>query len=194
MARVGMRHLVFASISTENAGSAPTYASPGLVLGRAVRGARTPNRYDAKLYGDDGIAESYNGLKDISIEVETTELEEESAATIGLFKTIGTDNKVYRQTNKPTAFGGVGWVETHVRKGTTYYIGYWIYKTQLASGQEEARTRGENLEYGTQSLTGTALPAFTDADGDDAYTDTKVFTSLTSAIAWLDGLANIPST
>ena len=191
MARVGMRHLVFAPITQENAGAAPTYGT-GVVLGRAVRGARTPNRYDAKLYGDDGIAESYNGLKDISIEVETTELEEDNAVTLGLFKAVGTGaDKIYRQTGNPTVYGGCGWVETHVRRGVTLYIAYWIYKTQLGAGQEEARTKGENLEYGTQSLTGTGMPAFTDTDGDDAYTDTKVFQSLTEAITWLDNLANI---
>ena len=194
MARVGMKHLVFATIGTENTGAAPTYASPGVVLGRAVRGSRTPNRYDGKLYGDDGLAESYNGIKDISVEVETTEIEEATAAVLGIFKTVGSGvNLTYRMTNKPTPFGGCGWIETHVRKGVTYYVGFWIYKTQLGTGQEEARTLGDNMEYGTQSLTGTAMAAFTDTDGDDAYTDTKVFTSLTSAIAWLDGLANIPS-
>lgn len=195
MARVGMRHLVFATISTENANAAPTYASPGVVIGRAVRGSRTPNRYDGKLYGDDGLAESYNGIRDITVEVETTEIEEATAATLGLFKAVGTGNTlVYRTTNKPTPYGGVGWVETHVRKGVTYYIGYWIYKTQLGSTQEEAKTLGENMEYGTHSLSGTAMPAFTDTDGDDAYTDTKVFTTLSSAIGWVDGLANIAST
>ena len=195
MARVGMRHLVFATISTENANTAPTYASPGLVLGRAVRGSRTPNRYDGKLYGDDGLAESYNGIKDMSIEVETTELEEASAVTLGIFKTVGTgDAIVYRMTNKPTVFGGCGWVEHHVRKGVNYWVGFWIYKTQLATGQEEAKTMGDTMEYGTSALTGTAMAAFTDTDGDDAYTDTKVFTTLSSAISWVDGKANIPST
>ena len=194
MARVGMKHLVFATIGTESATTAPTYGSPGLVLGRAVRGSRTPNRYDGKLYGDDGIAESYNGVRDMTVEVETTELVEASATTLGIFKTVGTgDNTVYRTTDKPTAFGGCGWVETHIRKGVTSYVGFWIYKTQLATGTQEAKTKGENLEYGTETLTGTALPAFADSDGDSVYTETKVFTTLSSAISWLDGLANIPA-
>jgi len=191
MARVGMKHLVFAPIATENASAAPTY-SGGVVLGRAVRGNRTPTRYDAKLYGDDGLAESYNGLKEIGVEIETTELVEANAVTMGILKAVGTgETLTYRQTQKPTVFGGCGWVETHVRHGVELYVAIWIYKVQLAPGNEEARTRGDNLEYGTESMTGTSMAAFADTDGDDVYYELKVCTSLTAATTWLDGLAGL---
>lgn len=190
MARVGMKHLVFAPISQENDGAAPTYGA-GAVLGRAVRGARTPTRYDAKLHGDDGIAESYNGLKEVGVEIETTELEEANAVKLGIYKAItsGTGTSAvttYRQTQKPTAYGGLGWVETHVRKGETLYVSVWIYKVQLAPGTIESKTLGDNLEYGTSSLSGVSLPPFADADGDDAYCDLQVFKSLDDAMDWVD--------
>lgn len=189
MARVGMKHLMFAPIATESASAAPTYGD-SVVVGRAVRGARTPVRYDGKLYGDDGIAESYNGMKEITMEVETTELEEANAVAMGIYKAVGTGTAVaYRQTNKPTAFGGWGWVETHVRKGVEFYVAIWVYKAQLAPGAVESRTRGDNLEYGTDSLTGTSLAAFTDSDGEDAYYDLKVCTTLAAAIDWLESIA-----
>lgn len=189
MARVGMKHLMFAPISAENASAAPTYGD-SVVLGRAVRGARTPTRYDAKLYGEDGIAESYNGMKEISVEIETTELEEANAVAMGIYKQIGTGTSIsYRQTQKPTAFGGCGWVETHVRRGVELFIAIWIYKVQLSPGAEEAKTRGDNLEYGTTSMTGTSMPAFADTDGDDAYYDLKVCTSLADAVTWLETIA-----
>jgi len=189
MARVGMKHLVFAPITAENTNAAPTYGDM-VVLGKAVRGNRTPTRYDAKLYGDDGLAESYNGMKEIGVEVETTHLVEDNAVALGIYKKSGTgDAVIYRQTQKPTAYGGCGWIETHVRDGVELFVAIWIYKVQLAPGNEEARTRGENLEYGTSSLSGTSMPAFADTDGDDVYYDLKVFSSYTAAQTWLDDQA-----
>lgn len=190
MARIGMRHLVFAPITAE-ANNTVTYGT-GLVIGRAVRGAVTINRYDAKLYGDDALAEAYNGVKDLSLEIETTELEEANAATMGILKatTSGSDT-TYSITDDPGVYGGCGWVQVVQRKGVVKYKAIWVYKTCLGNGSDESATKGDSLTFGTNTLSGAGLAVQVDSTGTNHYMKEQVFDTLSAAVAYLDGLANI---
>ena len=192
MARIGMRHLVFAPIEAEANGTI-TYGT-GLVIGRAVRGAMTLNRYDGKLYGDDTIAESYNAVRDISLEIETTELEEEKAAAMGLLKATSTGSgttatTTYSVTDAPGNYGGVGWVQVLQRFGQIKYKAVWVRKAQLGNENDESNTKQDSINFGTNALTGTALGV--ESGEDVIFTDEQVFATLSAAVAWLDGKANI---
>lgn len=191
MARTGLDYLVFSPITAENSNAAPTYGQ-GFVIGRAVRAAITENRYDAKLYGDDHIAEAYNGVRDCNVEIETTEITEATMVKLGLRKAVTSGQQtVYRMTDEPTPYGGLGYAEPLMRFGVMKYRATWLYKVQLGMGGWEAQTKGENLTYGTESMTGTALPLPVDATGANSCLDQAVFDTLAEAETWLNNLAGI---
>ena len=189
MAKVGMRHLVYAPITAESSGSAITYGA-GAIMGKAVRGAVTYNRNDNPLYGDDVIAENDNGVTGYQLEVETTTLVPAiEKAVLGLAQNVD----VYTVTDASAPYVGVGYLQVIIRNGVTIFRGVWYYKVQFGLESEETQTRQQNIEWSVPSLSGTGFGVYIDASGHAAFRQQKEFSSAADAEAWLDTLANIGS-
>ena len=73
MAKVGMRHLVYAKVATETPGTGITYTG-GADMAPARRGNVNFDRPDNPLYGDDVMQDNDNGITGVTVEVETTDL------------------------------------------------------------------------------------------------------------------------
>lgn len=190
MAKIGLTHVAWAPITAENEGTGvPTYGT-GIILGRGIRATATENRADAKLYGDNKVAERANNLLSVDLEYELTELVEANAEAIGLIDACATATDGYEGTDDATNYGGTGYIEHIVRHGVPAYKGRWYYKAQLGRNADEARTRGDNVEFGTPTLAGEAM-AIDDGSGKNKFYIEKVHATLTAALTWLKGKANI---
>lgn len=192
MARVGMRHLVCAPITTETTGSAIAYGT-GMLMGRAVRGNLQWERNDNPLYGDDVEAESDNGVTGYTLDVGTTELlENVAAAVLGLTAGTGeghTDE--YETTDAAAPYVGCGYIQVLRRKGETKYKALWYHKVQFGIQSEESRTKEKTITWGTPELHGTGFGVYNDNSGKAKFRIEKLCATEAAAITWLNGLAGI---
>ena len=190
MARIGMRHVVAAPISTETSGSAIEYGT-GVVDGHGTQGIVNWQRSDNPLYGDDVIVENDNGPTGYTLEIGVTEMLETVEATVLGYVADTTDTGAYEITDAAAPYCGSGYVQVIRRKGVTKYKAVWFHKAQFGISTEETRTKQQTIEWGTPVMTGQGLGVYIDNSGKAKFRRQKMFDTEAAAVTWLNGLANI---
>lgn len=194
MARIGMKHLVYAPISAEGSNSI-TYGT-GVLAEHARRGAVTYNWAEGSLYGDDLLAEYAKECRGADIEVEMTELDAAVAVLLGLEKVKSGSGAtaVYTMKSENQVRVGFGFIQTQVVNGTKLYRAFWFHKVSFTPGNEESATKEDTIAWGSPTISGKCWTVDLDDSGEPQVRDFKDFTTEAAAAAWLDGLANVPST
>lgn len=191
MARIGMKHPVWAELVKETPGQMPTYGT-GVVIGAAISGTVTINRNNTELYADDALKESDNGATGGTIALEVDDVADEELATI-TGATRNEDSSI-DLTGDPSPYGGYGYIEERSINNVKSYSAIWFFKVMLGQSSINAQTRGQNTSYATTPLDGTLSTVIPAADMKNHLWRRKSFTKLEEAFAWLDGLANITNT
>lgn len=196
MAYIGLQHVVAAKLGTETDGSAPTYQSGGMVIGKAMAANLTLNRNDNPLYADDAEAENDNGvvggtieinIDDLSIEARKFVLGEEEVTT-------GTGNSAtteYWTTEEAAPYVGVGYLRVRRKNGTTSYEALWYPKVQFGENNENASTKGQQIEWQTPTIIGRIMGVRPDSTLKAKFRARKTFETLAAAVAWLDDKAGV---
>ena len=196
MAYIGLRYPVAAPVATEVAGSPVTY-SAGTVMGKAISANITWERNDNPLYADDTIAEDDNGITGGTIEFNADDFSDDVRELIlGLIAEMDTSTPpaktgVYDMTDAAAPYVGFGFIRVRRKAGTTTYQGVWICKVQFSENSENAQTKGQNVEWGTPTLTGRIMGVQEDSSGAILYRKHKTFDSEAGAKSWLNTLAGI---
>jgi len=193
MAKVGMKHAVFAAISAHTDGSAITY-SAGKQLGAAISAEVTFTRNDNPLYGDDVVQEQDNSMTSYQIAFDSTTLTNETRAALLGEVATGTDTeKEYKVQDAAAPNVGFGYIRVLRRAGTTYYEGFWFWKVQFALDNESDQTKQEQINWGTNPITGRGQGVYLDSSGAVDFYIHKKFDSFSAALTWLNSKANISS-
>lgn len=191
-ANVGMVHPVAARVSAYTAGSSITYAS-GMVVSEA-RGANLSwERSDGRFYGDDVQLDSDNGIVGYTIEFEPTGLSD-SARALLLGEVAASDE--YSVTDAAAPEVGFGYVRVMRAPGTggaitESYEAWWFYKLRFSVNQEETRTKERNIEWRTPTLNGSGDGVQLSAEDTLTFAVHKTFSTLATAIAYVNGKAGI---
>lgn len=188
MPKVGMRHVVAALVDTasEIAGQALTYKD-ALIATRAVAADITYDRSENKYYADDSLAESDNAATSGTISITGSEFLPEARAALFGLKVIEEGNvKIYRTTSEPSPYIGLGYMTTLIYKGKYKYFANWIHKMQFALSGENARTKGETIEWQDETATGNIMGVSIDNTGAIAFMDQVEFDTAGKAIEWLN--------
>ena len=193
MAKIGMRHLVYAVVATETPGTGITYTG-GADLAPAVSGNLTYDRSDNPLYGDDVMQDSDNGITGFSLDITTTELSAANEAALLGYTVDGTDATLYSVTDVAAPYVGVGFVQVLRRRGTVTYRALWFPKVQFGISSEETQTRQQSIEWGTPTLNGKGFGVYLDASGAATFRMQKECATLAAAQTFLDGKAGISRT
>lgn len=188
MAFVGLRHPVFAPITSETDGTEPVYGS-GVVIGRAMTADISFRRADTALYADDVAVDADNSVTGGTVTLGTDDVSDEAGKAM-LGDTAGENGEI-AESCAPTPYGGFGYMRVRRLKGVTTYIGYWLYKVQFARGDESAKTKGESLEWQTPTLSGTIMGVYPDDSGEPRCRIRKSFAKASEAEAWIDARAKI---
>lgn len=188
MAFVGLRHPVFAPITSETDGTEPVYGS-GVVIGRAIKADVAFKRTDAKLYGDDIACEADNAITGGTVTLGIDDVSDEAA--VAMLGEVKKETGEIVEYSRSAPYGGFGYLRVRRLRGVTSYIAYWLYKVQFARGDENAATRGESLEWQTPTVQGNMMGVYPDDAGEPAVRTHKSFNTEKDAIAWLDGKARI---
>lgn len=197
MAHVGMKYPVAVPWKEGN-----TYEGTGFVLGRAINFTGTPNKSDAKLYADDGVAETDLAIKDLgtSMNVDDMELKVQADILGHSYKAASgegeaaTPEEIEIGSEDVAPYFGVGFYKRRRKNNITSFTVIWLYKVQHSEPTENAETKGNSTNFQTPTIEGTAYPVeITDGDGKKKMSVGKklVFKDEASAKTWLDKQANI---
>lgn len=187
--RIGMQYAVAAPISTEVEGQAITYGT-GFRVGNAVAATITWNRTDNSHYGDDAEDARDNGITSGDIEFTNSGiLATARAALLGETKVGSTDE--YEMSVDATPSVGFGYVRVIRKSGVIVYEGIWLHKVQFGENTINDNTKGEAIEWGETTLNGRIFAVKDNAQMVQHIMAHQEFASLATAIAYLNGKANI---
>lgn len=194
MAKIGLMNPVYAKIKAEAENGAITYED-GKIFGKAISASVTFTTNSNPLYGDDTIIENDNSITGAEITLGVDDIDEvDQVALLGSIKTGetgDTDTTEYQDANVGAPYVGVGYIQVRRKNGVVSYIGNWFHKVQFNKPDEETNTKGENIEWQTDTITGTALGVHIDTSGSAYFRAKKPFTTYAAALTWLKGKAGI---
>ena len=193
MAKVGMRHLVYALVATETPGTGITYQG-GADLAPAVSGSLNYERSDNPLYGDDVMQDNDNAITGFTLDIETTELSAANEAALLGYTVDTTDTTLYSVTDANAPYVGVGFIQVLRRRGTVTYRALWFPKVQFGISSEETQTRQQSVEWGTPTLNGKGFGVYLDSTGAATFRMQKECSTLAAAKSFLDTKAGITRT
>jgi phi13 family phage major tail protein len=187
MANIGLTNIWFSKL-TEGTGGTAVYEG-ATNLGKAVSCSVSINNNDAKLYGDDALAESDNSFSNGTITLGVTDDDDTVFAPL-LGHEISEAGEVTKTANDAAPFVGIGRIVTKMVNGVYKYKVEFLCKVKFAEPSRDENTKGESIEFGTPSIEGTIA---TLGDTDGTWSKSKTFTSKSDALTYLQGLLAAPT-
>lgn len=180
MAHVGMKNPYAVAIDPETG----KYTGEIFKIGKAINFSGTPNNVDVKLWADDGVAESDKGVTDYSVSLNVDEVSLENQGKLlghEYVPATETEPETLDIKNSDSApYFGTGFYKRRRKNGVTSYTAVWLQKVQFASPAENGETKGETINFQTDTLEGSAF-------NNDAGSIIKkaVFSDEEKALAWI---------
>lgn len=194
MAKIGMKHPVYAPVSSGGEGSAMVYGA-GAVLCHAISADVTINRRDNPLYGDDMKIENDKGVTDYSIAFVGDDVP--NAARVAMLGEVAVQQSSavthYEINDDNPPYVGFGYYRVLMVDNVKIFEGFWYHKVQFAIDNENATSKNEQIDWGTYNLTGTGFGVETDNTGTIHMFDRMQFSTEAAALAWVNGRAGISS-
>ena len=186
MARIGLTNIWFSNL-TEASGGTATYDG-AKQLGKAVSTNFSPNTSDAKLYGDDALAESDSAATGGTLTLGVTDDDDTIFAPL-LGHTISDGEVIYKSTDA-APYVGVGYILSKLVNGAKKFKVDFFYKCKFKDMSVEQQTKGESIEFTTPTVEGD-ISVLGDADG--TWRKSETFDSLSEALTYLKGLMAAPT-
>lgn len=166
----GVLDLHYAIMTGEDtSAAAPTYGEPK-VLAKSIEVTVTPRYREGSLYASNAAVRREKRIDGYDVSMNVDQVLAEIRAEITGRKTD--KNGVQIITGSQEApYVALGFAQTKDNNGQELW---WIYKGKFSESERTARTRGENIEYQTPTLTGQfdrrifddALAAIVDSDAE----------------------------
>lgn len=182
MANIGLTNIWFSKL-TEGAGGTPNYEG-ATNLGKAVSCSVSITNNEAKLYGDDTLAESDTSFSNGTITLGVTDDDEAVFAPL-LGHTIDASGEVVKTTNDAAPYVGIGRIVTKMVNGVYKYKVEFLYKVKFSEPSRGENTKGESIEFGTPSIEG-LISALDDVNG--TWSKSKTFNTKSDALTYLKNL------
>lgn len=179
MAKIGVQNFLY-GILTEATDGTATYGA-GKKPGKAVSCSVSISSNDAKLYADDGLAESDTSFQSGTVSIELDNADISTQAEL-LGHTV-TGDEMVRNANDVAPYVGLGRIVTKMVGGNYQYKVEFLNKVKFSEPSQENTTKGESVEFGTTTLEGIVS---TLANGN--WSKTETFDTMSEAKAYLNGL------
>lgn len=189
MAKIGIKGLTYAAYTSGGEGAAIVYSSGTKLDDYMIRADISEERADTPFYADDHKIDVENSMTGMSVTLELSNFTDAlDTALLGHKAGTGSELNV---TDGGAPFVGVGFIRKERFKGTASYHAYWVYKLQFTKDNDSAQTKGESMEFQTESLTGQAVAVQLSSDGDIIYYSHLRAATEAAARTWLNGKAGI---
>lgn len=198
MATTGIKHPVYAVISTFPSGAKPTYnASKSGVLGKAIKADVTLNFAEGSLYADDSLAEYATKFQNGSISAGFDELTPQKYADILGYRidATGGSSILRKGANDVAPHCGFGYYKTKMIDGVKKYEARVFYNVVFKESGDNAETATDSINFQTLELAATILPVI--GYNQDDYMESQIFDTHTAAETYLHtvlGITGTPST
>lgn len=191
-ASVGMLYPVFAKLSTHTDGSMPTYLT-GRVIQEARSASVTYEYNDNPLYGDNRIVDEDNGLTGMSIEFESTGLNDEDRKLLFGEDMYNTTEGQWISDNE-TPYGGFAYIRKMRDNGVRKYEVWLTLKIKFTEQRQETKTQeGNQISWGTPTISGRAASIDVDGSGKLRYQIHRTFETISAAKTWINTMLNVPA-
>jgi phi13 family phage major tail protein len=188
MARIGLKGLTQAQVSTGGSGTAMVYTGGSTVADLMVSADVTLNRDDVKLHADNHAVERANGMNGGTISLELASLPD-TLVTKLLGYAVSSSTVTY--TGEEAPYVGFGYIVGEISGGAKTYRGFWFPKVQFGLENDSAKTKGESTEFSTHQLQGEILGVITTTGGKVEYYYSHSAATESAVRTWLNGQANI---
>jgi phi13 family phage major tail protein len=180
MAKIGLNNFRYGKLTEAQDGTATYGAAKKPAKAVSCNVSITNN--DAKLYADDGLAESDTSFNNGTV---TMGIDNDDLATMAdlLGHTYSEENGIVRSADDTAPYVGLGRVVTRMVNGVLNYKVEFLNKVKFAEPSQEDTTKGDGVEFGTTEIEGTVSAL---ANGE--WSTAKVFTDKAAAITYLESL------
>lgn len=180
MANIGLSNLWWARLTEAQDGTASYDGAK--TLGKAVSTSVSVSNNEAKLYGDDALAESDTSFASGTITVGVTD-DDDSIFCPLLGHTMGADNIVIKKSTDAAPYVGLGRIVMKMVNSQYKYKVEFLPKVKFSEPSRDENTKGESVEFSTPSIEGIFAQL---ADG--TWNKSKTFDSKADALTWLQSL------
>ena len=189
-ASIGLLYPVFAPLDTHTDGSMPTYGT-GRVIQEA-RGASITYEYnDNPLHGDNRIVDEDNGMTGLTIEFESTGLNDEDRQVLFGEDLYGTSGAQW-VSDSETPYGGFAYIRRMRDNGVRTYEAWIILKVKFTETRQETRTQeGNQITWGTPTISGRGASLDVDGSGKLRYQLHQTFETISAAKTWINTMLNV---
>lgn len=192
MAKIGIKCLTYAPYTSGGEGSAIVYGTGVQLNDYMIRADVGEERVDVDFYADDHKIDTENSMTGVTLTLElanmTEALEKAMLGYVAESSTAGADLMI---TDASAPFVGCGFYRKERFKGAVSYKCYWVYKVQFNRDSDSTTTKGENLEFQTESVNGDAVGVQLTSAGPIVYYVTNRQDTEAGAVAWLKTKAGI---
>lgn len=150
MATIGLKNLYFAPLTDE---ATLTYGTP-VKLAAAIEANVDIGTESATLYGDDRAIEAADSLGDIDIELNVADLSPDHYALL-LGKSKNADGVIIDKSSDVAPYGALMF---EMPKADGNKKMWCYYKTKFQTPGTEATTKGDSVEFQTQTINGKSFP------------------------------------
>lgn len=183
MAFYGLAKPVIAEL--DESGAAPVYKN-GFVCGKAMAVDIDPQYAEGSLFGDNGTAEYDKEFKNANVTLGTTTLPIEASETM-FGHTVDAEKKtVIAKKDDAPKYVGTGFYVCEKVDGERKFAAIWMHKVKYSEGKTSYKTKGDNIEYQTPSVTGQAV-----AIESGEWREVKAFDTEQEASEWVETKAGL---
>lgn len=182
MAYVGLRKPYVAKYDR----ATKTY-SDGFKYSHAVSFNINPNYAEASLYGDDMQVEYEKAFTNAGITLGTTSTPIDAAEVMFGHTVDRTLNKVIFKATDESNYVGLGIIAPEKVDGANKFVAFIILSAKFADSAESFTTKGDQLQFNTPSIEGSAVAA----NDDGEWKITEVFDTEAEAEAFVKNYLNI---
>lgn len=157
--QIGLRNVVYATLTTDPESGKATYATPKTLKG-AISANINPNASQEALFADDGPYEVAATIGGITLELNVADIPLEAQAEL-FGHTLNGGVLIRKATDVPP------WVAVGFKslKSNGKYRYTWLAKGKFGLPEQNNETKGDKINYSTPKITGT----FVKRDCDDEW-------------------------
>lgn len=177
MAKIGLKNFLFGILTEESDGTA-TYGVAQKPA-KAISCKVDISNNDAKLYADDGLAESDTTFQSGTVTLGIDDEDDVTMATLLGHEIV--DGEMVRNADDIAPYVCLGRIITKLVGGVYKYKVEFLNKVKFSEPSQDNSTKGESVEFGTSELSGIVSKL---ANGD--WSKTKTFNTMAEAQNYLE--------
>lgn len=146
---IGLRNVVYATLTTDPASGTATYATPKAIKG-AISAKINPNSSNDTLFADDGPYETATTIGSISLALNVADLPLDAQAAL-FGHTLTAEGVLIRKSSDVPPWVAVGFKSL---KSNGNYRYTWLAKGKFGLPEESNETRGDKINFQTPTTNG----------------------------------------